>query len=203
LALKTVFSNTFKCTEEQKEDLKEFDFESLVDEIQVLRNKLDSFNSPIVFSHNDLQYGNILRMTDGSGRLAVIDFEYSGSNHKLFDIANHFCEWMFDYSSSEAHKMHLGWYPNAEQQVNFLQSYINSEKNFTDSNCMPNCNYLQKLQLEVNAFTLASHIMWGLWGLIQSGQSEINFNYFAYGMQRLKYFRDSKNSIYEQLLNQN
>jgi len=200
--VKTVCSNTFKYTEEQKEDLKAFELGSLKDEIQDLKIKL-RFNSPIVFAHNDTQYGNILRLTDGSGQLVVVDFEYAGYNYRAFDIANHFCEWMFDYHSSEPHKMHLDWYPNEDQQINFLQSYMKSEKNLTSGDHISTFdNYLQKLKSEVNAFTLASHVMWGLWGLIQSGQSDIKFNYFAYGMQRLKCFRDSKNYIYEHLLNQ-
>ena len=53
LAVKTVCSNTFKYTEEQKEDLKAFELGSLKDEIQDLKIKL-RFNSPIVFAHNDV-----------------------------------------------------------------------------------------------------------------------------------------------------
>lgn len=48
---------------------------------------------------------------------------------------------------------------------------------------------LDSMYKEVNKFALTSHIMWGLWGLIQASQSEIDFDYFEYSMQRLNEFR--------------
>ena len=66
---------------------------------------MSTVNSPIVFSHNDLQGGNILcrqltekeerigrSSTDDSnceGRLTVIDFEFCSYNFRAYDIANH------------------------------------------------------------------------------------------------------------------
>ena len=61
--------------------------------------------SPVKFCHNDCQEGNILRHdtgTDGQPpRLTLIDYEYCSYNYRGFDLANHFCEWMYDYSLSE------------------------------------------------------------------------------------------------------
>lgn len=48
---------------------------------------------------------------------------------------------------------------------------------------------LDSMYKEVNKFALMSHIMWGLWGLIQATQSEIEFDYFEYSLQRLCEFR--------------
>jgi thiamine kinase-like enzyme len=48
---------------------------------------------------------------------------------------------------------------------------------------------LDSMYKEVNKFALTSHIMWGLWGLIQATQSEIEFDYFEYSLQRLCEFR--------------
>ena len=48
---------------------------------------------------------------------------------------------------------------------------------------------LDSMYKEVNKFALTSHIMWGLWGLIQESQSEIEFDYFEYSLQRLCEFR--------------
>ncbi|KAF9925955.1 hypothetical protein FBU30_004340 [Linnemannia zychae] len=48
---------------------------------------------------------------------------------------------------------------------------------------------LESMYKEVNKFALTSHIMWGLWGLIQATQSDIEFDYFEYALQRLGEFR--------------
>jgi len=48
---------------------------------------------------------------------------------------------------------------------------------------------LDSMYKEVNKFALTSHIMWGLWGLIQATQSEIEFDYVEYALQRLNEFR--------------
>ncbi|CAG8449126.1 7280_t:CDS:2 [Diversispora eburnea] len=109
----------------------------LDNEIRELKSMLSKLDSPIVFAHNDTQYGNILRLDDGSNQLVVVDFEYSGYNYRGFDLANHFCD----------------------------------------------------------------HVMWGLWGIIQSFQSDIDFDYFAYGAERLQMFRDSKDKIYNSINN--
>jgi len=216
LALNTVLH---KCTEEQKKELEGFDFGLLKDEIETLKIKLeDNINSPIVFAHNDTQYGNILRLTNG--RLVVVDFEYAGYNYQAFDIANHFIEMTYDYKSSHAHKMNLDLYPNENQQINFLRSYVDTESYYSTINDaslpspspphnylqnlklddhLKSDDYLQKLRSDVYAFTLASHVMWGLWGLIQSGQSQINFDYLSYGMERLRHFRKIKDEVYETL----
>lgn len=51
--------------------------------------------------------------------LMIIDFEYCAYNYRGFDLANHFIEWMLDYSNKEFpfffYKKEQ--YPNKEQQV--------------------------------------------------------------------------------------
>lgn len=51
---------------------------------------------------------------------------------------------------------------------------------------------LDSMYREVNKYALTSHIMWGLWGLIQASQSEIDFDYFEYALQRLTAFREKR-----------
>lgn len=54
----------------------------------------------VVFSHNDMQEGNILlRQSSQKPELVVIDFEYCSYNYRGFDVANHFLEWQFDYTA--------------------------------------------------------------------------------------------------------
>lgn len=54
--------------------------------------------------------------------LMIIDFEYCAYNYRGFDLANHFIEWMIDYTNKEYpfffHKKEQ--YPNKEQQVRYF-----------------------------------------------------------------------------------
>ncbi|PSN40773.1 Choline/ethanolamine kinase [Blattella germanica] len=93
--------------------------------------------SRVVFCHNDMQEGNILlcceNMTDKEAmqdpRLVLIDFEYCSYNYRGFDLANHFLEWVYDYTNTahpyfSANKQN---YPTREQQeyaVERLESYF-------------------------------------------------------------------------------
>ncbi|KAF9161133.1 hypothetical protein BGX20_002227 [Mortierella sp. AD010] len=293
--------------------INEFDFEKLLREFDEVRLELTAVHSPLVFAHNDTQYGNILKTNDESGELVVIDFEYAGYNTRGFDIGNHFCEWTADYHSDRPSVLHPERYPTKAEQFNFLEAYMEAEiamrgyhltainitkytkkrrsitnaiasgfskatlsalqatsavlrrkhsgdvlkeddisgsapsssgnttpiavntaeasansnnttfvltdgsglaltRSNTSANGKENgavesnrsmprnrhgdgsdgvskAEVLESMYDEVNKFALASHIMWGLWGLIQAAQSEIDFDYFEYSMQRLSEFR--------------
>ncbi|KAG0297123.1 hypothetical protein BGZ96_007674 [Linnemannia gamsii] len=285
----------------------EFDFSKLITEIEEVHKELISVHSPIVFAHNDAQYGNILKSLDEDGELVVIDFEYAGYNTRGFDIGNHFCEWTADYHSERPSIINHDKYPTKAEQLNFLEAYmeaeiamcgyhltainltqytkhrrrqsvtqalvhglsnvalsaihakksltkrpsvdlkkedvsaaVNSKEQQVNANnpkepALPNtpltptstsspkmsdvkgkgnsaieneivnpikkgqtgngaggvskAEILDSMYKEVNKFALTSHIMWGLWGLIQATQSEIEFDYFEYSLQRLCEFR--------------
>ncbi|KAI8372004.1 kinase-like domain-containing protein [Choanephora cucurbitarum] len=147
-------------------------------EIESCKAVLNQSNSPIVFAHNDTQYGNILKI-NGTGELVVIDFEYAGYNPRAMDIVNHFCEWMYDYHSQSPSTMHLDQYPSREEQARFLASYLDTEDH----------DQIEALMSEVAAWKMACHLFWALWGFVQASQSEIDFDYFHYSIQRLQAFR--------------
>ncbi|KAF9899161.1 hypothetical protein EC991_009398 [Linnemannia zychae] len=283
----------------KRKTIDEFDFEKLVGEIEEVHRELIAVHSPIVFAHNDAQYGNILKSLDEDGELVVIDFEYAGYNTRGFDIGNHFCEWAADYHSERPSVMHNDKYPTKAEQLNFLEAYMEAEiamcgyhltainlsqytkhrrrrsvtkaivhglssvalsaihakkaltkrpsvdlkrgdvaaatasstnnpsdptpprsltppsasktagvkgkgnsaidneivnpikKGHTGDGVggVSKAEILDSMYKEVNKFALTSHIMWGLWGLIQATQSEIEFDYFEYSLQRLCEFR--------------
>jgi choline/ethanolamine kinase len=80
-----------------------------------------------MFCHNDMQEGNILLccgdMTDEEAlqdpHLVLIDFEYCSYNYRGFDLANHFLEWMYDYTNSTYpyFTVNKNNFPTREQQV--------------------------------------------------------------------------------------
>lgn len=77
-------------------------------------------------THNDLHHNNFMIEETNDG-VRLIDFEYAKYNATdveiSFDLANHFCEWMYNYNSENWHVPHpLGetFDPLAER---FLTSY--------------------------------------------------------------------------------
>ncbi|ORX67240.1 kinase-like protein [Linderina pennispora] len=150
---------------------------SLVPKIKAL---VDKARSPVVFAHDDLQYGNILRL-HGTQELVVVDFEYAGYNYRGFDIANHFCEWMSDYNHPDApHRLHEDMYPDPAQRHAFLRTYVKA-KAFLDANMSADKSQLtnqqiddevQKLEAEIHPFVAASHLHWGRLGIFIASMDE-------------------------------
>lgn len=87
---------------------------------------------------------------------------------------------MYDYHSNEPATMVEANYPTTEQQLAFLSSYSTQEDT-------------QALMKEVQEWKMACHLFWGLWGIIQASQSEIDFDYFYYSVQRMNAFRKDLN----------
>ena len=91
-------------------------------EMEWMRIYLAQLRSAVVFCHNDLQEGNILiRETAQTpeDKLVIIDFEYCSYNYRGFDLANHFCEWMYDYTNEKYPKFHYQptGMPSIDQRV--------------------------------------------------------------------------------------
>ncbi|POM79912.1 Choline/ethanolamine Kinase, partial [Phytophthora palmivora] len=91
-----------KCTDDKFKGI--VDFQQLAKDVDDLEKILAQVPSPIVFSHNDLQYGNIMK--NDAGDAVFIDFEYTSYNPRGYDIGNHFCEWAYDYHKTV--NAHLG-----------------------------------------------------------------------------------------------
>lgn len=116
------------------------------------------------------------------GELIIIDFEYAQCSYRDFDIANHFCEWMADYHSTEPHVLHKDRYPSDKERDVFFKAYDEQDHTMEDN---------------VNQFRLASHLLWGLWGRIMAASQESDtFDYQAYSDQRLLFYASIKNALY-------
>lgn len=109
------------------------DFES---EIKYIQDILGRIRTPKVFSHNDLHQGNILlakhskRRPTLKERLVFIDFEYCSYNYRAYDLANHFCEWCFEYDTPEyPHFMFFeNRFPSEKIQHNFVRNYAQEKR---------------------------------------------------------------------------
>jgi thiamine kinase-like enzyme len=123
-----------------------------------------------------------------SNQLVTVDFEYSNYNTRAFDICNHFCEWMYDYHSEDPAIMNRERYPTLEEQIRFIQAYIDAPSKFDN----PDMNgvTVESLQKETRACVMVNCLQWYLWGIIQTDKSEIDFDYFLFSIQRLDGFRE-------------
>ncbi|XP_005307357.2 choline kinase alpha isoform X1 [Chrysemys picta bellii] len=175
---------------------------NLPQEMKSLRSMLEATSSPVVFCHNDCQEGNVLllegREDSEKQKLMLIDFEYSSYNYRGFDIANHFCEWMYDYTYEKYpfFKASFLKYPTKMQQLHFISSYLTAFQNgFENLSNEDKSKTEEDMLMEVNRFALASHFFWGLWSIIQAKISSIEFGYMDYALSRFDAYFDQKRKL--------
>jgi choline/ethanolamine kinase len=132
--------------------------------------------------------------------LMIIDFEYCAYNYRGFDIANHFLEWTYDYTNNKfpffTHRS--SQYPNAQQIDNFITTYLSIANSCDDDEerYVPTQEDKEQLLSEIALFSLASHLFWTTWAIVNIHQ-EIEFGYFEYAEIRLKEYFDAKEKYLE------
>ncbi|XP_062194812.1 probable choline kinase 2 [Phragmites australis] len=171
------------------EEAREFRLGELGDEIAALENALSGVDQTIGFCHNDLQYGNIM-IYEETRQVTLIDYEYASFNPVAFDIANHFCEMAADYHTATPHVLDFTKYPDIDEQRAFVQTYLSaSGEKASDKE-------VEKLLGLIAKYTLASHLFWGLWGIISAHVNKnIDFEYKEYARQRFDQYWQTKPRI--------
>lgn len=162
------------------EEAKAFRLDSIEEEISLLEKELSGDRS-IGFCHNDLQYGNIM-IDEETRAMTIIDYEYASYNPIAFDIANHFCEMTADYHTDTPHILDYSKYPGLEERQRFIRIYLSSLGG------QPSDNEAEQLLENVEKYKLASHLFWGLWGIISEHVNEIDFDYMEYARQRFEQY---------------
>jgi thiamine kinase-like enzyme len=76
-------------------------------------------------NHNDLNFTNVL-VCDSVDSLVInlLDFEYAGPLDPPFDVANFFCEWMYDYQSPRWFEPDSTRFPSDAQARSFVAQYL-------------------------------------------------------------------------------
>ncbi|KAJ6412462.1 hypothetical protein OIU84_005505 [Salix udensis] len=161
--------------------VKEFRLDSLEDEISMLEKELSHDYLDIGFCHNDLQYGNIM-LDEETRSITLIDYEYASFNPVAYDLANHFCEMVANYHSETPHILDYSKYPGLEERRRFVATYLSS------AGKQPSEDEAELLLHEVERYTLASHLFWGLWGIISGYVNKIDFDYMEYARQRFRQY---------------
>ncbi|CAN8239371.1 unnamed protein product [Cochlearia groenlandica] len=189
-------------------EIDEFRFKAMEDEIDFLEEKLTRDDQKIGFCHNDLQYGNIM-IDEETKAITIIDYEYSSFNPVAYDIANHFCEMAANYHTDTPHVLDYTVYPGEEERRRFITTYLVSLGFFLSSSPLqekliffkkhiklfviisgdaPSDEEVERLVDDVESYTLASHIFWGLWGIISGHVNKIEFDYMEYARQRFEQY---------------
>ncbi|XP_057794664.1 probable choline kinase 1 [Salvia miltiorrhiza] len=163
------------------EHAKEYQLHILEQEINQLEEAISMDHQKIGFCHNDMQYGNIM-IDDNDSTLTIIDYEYASYNPVAYDIANHFCEMAANYHTDTPHILDYTKYPDVEERKRFIRKYLSSSGNEASETAV------DELADDVERYTLANHIFWGLWGLISAYVNHIEFDYKEYARQRLEQY---------------
>lgn len=111
--------------------------------------------------------------------IRLIDYEYAGLNPIAYDIANHWCEWACDYHTPTPHVMNYDLMPTPKQQRLFVRAYVEAILSLRRAHYDHNCplGVLEEagkraeaeaaIVAAANAYLPASHLHWGIWGLLQ------------------------------------
>lgn len=110
--------------------------------------------------------------------LIIIDYEYCAYNYRGFDIANHFVEWTIDYTSKEFPYFYhsVNKYPTTKQRKDFIVQYLRTIKD--SDTYVPSQEELDEINEEISCFTMASHLFWALWAIVNVHQV-IEFGYWV------------------------
>lgn len=60
----------------------------------------------------------------------------------------------------------------------------------------PSLEELEALYQEVDHYSLASHLYWGLWALCQAMVSDIDFSYMDYAVMRFAEYEKRKSEVF-------
>jgi len=103
-------------------------------------------------NHNDLNFTNVLvGDIDGSPTTHLLDFEYAGPLDPPFDVANFFCEWMYDYESFQWFEPHPERFPSVAQTRSFIAQYLEID-NCADDEVSTFLNEVQERIPNVHTF---------------------------------------------------
>lgn len=174
----------------------------LANEIGKMETLLGEQNLPttkVVFAHNDLLLANILvryeEPLNKTPKISFIDYEYGDYNYREYDIANHFNEFV-GMGDENGFLDYPKYYPSKEFQLRWIKDYLRElNKTNEGNNKDPSYSEVEDLQMLVNRFRPLPNLMWGIWALIQSKYSTIDFDFLDYAIQRLGEYKETTQQI--------
>lgn len=185
LILSKKFLHLLNDYQEEKENIRIYlsDLNRIEKEILPQIKLNDQLGSDLVLCHNDLLVKNIL-YDEKKDQISIIDFEYTKLNYSLFDIANHFVE----YAGVDDADFTI--YPTRDEQKRWLKIYFSKRQINEDIVNDELCQLIDR-------FSALAHLMWGLWALVQSHLSELDFDYVHYAHLRLSSYQRLKSILFK------
>ena len=130
----------------------------------------------VTFCHNDFNMNNLLIPTTSSSPSptsptsltpTLIDYEYSGYNHCLYDLANYCCEMQYDWSHDKPpfFLFKYQWFPDDTKMLDMIRHY----KTLVKDPVVHTSDQVYLTQLKF--LTLGSELTWTLWALSYKGFS--------------------------------
>ncbi len=135
------------------------DIETLLEDARALVRRISPFTPTLC--HNDLLAANLIDEEE-SGRLWVVDWEYAGVGHPLFDLAN---------ASANATLA-------AEAEEAFLEAYRGR------------VDRVELVELRI--MKTMSSLREALWAVIQTVASDIEFDYHQYAAENFSAYREAR-----------
>jgi thiamine kinase-like enzyme len=120
---------------------------------RAVRRALEASPAPLVPCHNDPWPGNLL---DADGRIYLIDWEYSGMNDPMWDLADLSVEAGFDPGQDRA----------------MMEAY-----------CGGTASPALYSRLEI--YKAMSDLHWSVWGFVQHAKGNPAEDFWSYGLERL------------------
>jgi thiamine kinase-like enzyme len=142
-----------------------------------------------VLCHNDLLSGNIMLDAD-TNSVRLIDFEYSGLNYAVADIANLFTAVCESIMLSGHPQDVRNNFPSREIQLHFLECYLGHPVEPSE---------VEIVLVLILAFAMMDELRWTIWGIIQANQSTVDFDYVFYYNSRFDAYKCYKSLLTERL----
>jgi thiamine kinase-like enzyme len=136
------------------------DIALILEDVSVLARRIAPFRP--VLCHNDLLPANLI---DDDRRLWLVDWEYGGAGHPLFDLANASANAAF----------------SDDQDREFVDAY----RGRADAAVLA----------ELKIFKAVSLLRESLWATIQTVASSIDFDYPRYAVDNLEAFRAARAAV--------
>ena len=135
-----------------------------------------------VLCHNDLLSGNIM-LDPSTNSIRLIDFEYSGMNYAVADIANVFTAVCESIMLSGKPQDVATNFPSKDIQLRYLERYLNRKVEASET---------ETVLTLILAFAMMDELRWTIWGVIQANQSTVDFDYVFYYNSRFDAYKEYK-----------